>query len=84
MKKLKNLLKMGALIAMATVGGCSAGQKENKSKEIDPLEQERKEYFGLTKEEFKAKFVPKEEALSRIQYHKSPQNSHIKSVTETD
>ena len=34
--------------------------------------------------EFKAKFVPKEEALSRIQYHKSPQNSHIKSVKEKD
>lgn len=76
--KLKNLLKMMALASMAVFGGCSANQKENKQsestssevKQNETIEQERKKYFGLTKEEFRRCEISEKEALSRIIYEK--------------
>ena len=82
MGKLRNLLKLSALVSMIGLGGCSAGQEQDEVKQKDPLEQERKEYFGMTKKEFKAQFISEEEYLSRIRHHTPPQKAPLPPIKE--
>ena len=65
MKKLKKLLKIGTLITMTALGGCS-GEKQNDNETLD-----------FTIEKWTGKQIPREEALSHIQYHKKNKKQPI-------
>ena len=75
MKKLKNILKIGALLSATLLGGCS----EKNTKDNDPEKQP-----SFQDNSFTTNFLTREEVLSRIQYNKSAKKAPLKSFKQRD